>query len=71
MNYDKPYAKYSYTGPVLHFDTCVMSKWSAETYAPTENKARSNLAYRFKNEFGYASNARIILPGKLIKIGGR
>lgn len=37
--------KYSYNGPVMEFDTCIARYWKGETVAPTENKARANLAY--------------------------
>lgn len=56
---------YSYEGPVMKFDICVDKNWRGETLAPSEAKARSNLAYRYKKENGLASNARITLPGKL------
>lgn len=61
--------EYIYEGPVLHFDSYVMSNWTASTYAATAAKARSNLTYRFKNAFGYASNAKITLPGTLTRVG--
>lgn len=56
---------YSYEGPVMKFDICVAHNWRGETFAPSEAKARSNLAYRYKKENGLASNTRITLPGKL------
>lgn len=39
---------YSYSGPVMMFDRCVANSWQAETYAPSEKKAKSNLAYQFR-----------------------
>ena len=56
---------YSYEGPVMKFDVCVDNRWRGETFAPSESKARSNLAYQYKKENGLAPNARITLPGKL------
>ena len=57
--------KFIYNGPVMKFDTCIKDRWSAETFAPSAAKARSNLAYRFKKENGFASSAKITLPGEL------
>ena len=41
-------------------------RWKATTVAPTEAKAKSNLAYRYKKENGLMPNTKITLPGKLI-----
>ena len=60
------YHQYSYDGPVMEFDRCVANHWKGSTYAPTEQKAKSNLAYQFKKEFGKIPSAKITLPGKLI-----
>lgn len=60
--------EYRYDGPVLRFDDCIKQRWKAVTIAPTEAKARSNLAYRFKKENGIMTNCKITLPGKLIRI---
>ena len=57
---------YSYEGPVLEFDRIVANNWTASTYAVSEQKARCNLAYRFKMETGRVSRTRITIPGKLI-----
>ena len=59
------YRKYLYCGPVKEFDRVISNKWEGETYAPSEKKARSNLSYRYKKEYGKSSNAKITLPGKL------
>lgn len=56
---------YAYEGPVMEFDRCVQHCWKAETSAPSEAKARSNLSYRWKKENGRASQAKISLPGKI------
>lgn len=56
---------YSYEGPVMKFDVCIVHSWKGETFAPSEAKARSNLAYRYKKENGLAPNVRITLPGKI------
>lgn len=49
--------QYQYDGP---------DRWKATTVAPTEAKAKSNLAYRYKKENGLMPNTKITLPGKLI-----
>lgn len=56
---------YSYYGPVLEFDRIVANRWSGETYATSEAKARSNLAYQFKKETGRVPRTKITLPGKI------
>lgn len=58
--------EYQYDGPVMHFEDCVRHRWKASTYAASESKAKSNLAYRFKKENGLTPNAKITLPGKLV-----
>lgn len=58
------YYEYVYDGPVMLFEKCVSHRWIATTSAPSESKARSNLAYRYKKETGLAPNARVFLPGK-------
>ena len=60
--------QYRYEGPVMSFDICVRSKWIATTYAMSEKKAKSNLAYRYKREHGLLPSASIRLPGKIIPI---
>ena len=54
-----------YEGPVYEFDTMVVEKWKATTYAVSEAKALSNLAYRFKRKRGKSPDTKIKLPGKL------
>lgn len=57
---------YFYEGPVLEFDRIIANHWSASTRAVSEKKARSNLAYQFKMEFGREPRSKITIPGKLI-----
>ena len=57
---------YTYNGPVMEFDKVVANCWSASTRAESEKKARSNLAYQFKMQYGRAPRSRITIPGKLI-----
>lgn len=57
--------KYIYDGPVMEFDKLVMDHWKGETIAPSEKKARSNLAYRFKKNNSRITGTKITLPGKI------
>ena len=59
-------AKYEYSGPVMLFDKCIAYIKNAETIAPSEAKARSNIAYRWKKENGYGPNQKITLQGHMI-----
>lgn len=61
--------RYSYNGPVLEFDRIVANHWQGETVAPTEARARTNLAHQFKKETGRVPRSKITLPGK-IKVEG-
>lgn len=60
--------QYRYEGPVMEFEKPIADKWTASTYAPSERKARSNLAYRFKKANNRVPNAKITLPGKIILV---
>lgn len=60
---------YSYDGPVLEFEKIVDNCWHGQTYAVSEKKARTNLAYQFKRDTGRVPRTKITLPGK-IKIQG-
>lgn len=60
---------YSYDGPVLAFEKIVTDHWRGQTYAVSEAKARSNLAYQFKIENGKVPRTKITLPGQ-IKVKG-
>lgn len=62
------YNLYEYKGAVMEFDKCVDRNWTATTWAASENKARSNLAYRYKQETNRAKGCSITLPGKLTKL---
>lgn len=57
--------RYRYSGPVYEFDQCVMSKWTAETIAVSEAKAKNNLTYRYKKEHRLPANSSITLPNKV------
>ena len=62
------YHKYVYDGPVKEFDTIVADHWKGETMAPTETKAKSNLAYQFKKANNRAPRSKISLPGKCVMV---
>lgn len=57
--------QYYYDGPVKEFNTCIAKSWQGTTHAVSEKKARSNLAYQFKKEYGKGPNTKITLPGKI------
>lgn len=57
--------KYRYSGPVVQFGKCICNRWTGETIAPTERKAKSNLSFQFKMQNRNAAGAKISLPGKL------
>ena len=62
-------ALYSYNGPVLEFDKIVANRWQAQTYAVSESKARSNLAFQFKRDTGRVPRTKITLLGKIVVEG--
>lgn len=49
----------------MEFNTLLTDIWKGETTAPSERKARSNLAYQFKKMNNRIAGSKIILPGKL------
>lgn len=62
------YAEYSYNGPVCEFDKVIANNWTGTTYAASEKKAKSNLAFRFKKQFGKQAASKITLPGKITRV---
>lgn len=60
---------YSYDGPVLEFDRIVANHWQGQTYAASEAKARTNLAFQFKRSTGRVPRTKITLPGKIVAEG--
>ena len=62
------YHKYAYKGPVVVFDTLVAERWEAETMATSEKKARSNLAFQFKNDNYRLPGTKVTLLGKVILV---
>lgn len=61
--------KWLYDGPVMEFNTCIANHWRGETFAPSEAKAKSNLAYQFKKNTRRIPSSKITLPGDLKMIG--
>lgn len=61
--------KWLYDGPVMEFNTCIANHWRGETFAPSEVKAKSNLAYQFKKNNRRIPSSKITLPGDLKMIG--
>ena len=60
---------YTYNGPVFEFERLIADRWHGETYAVSESKARTNLAYQFKKQTGRLPRTKISLPGKIILEG--
>ena len=60
--------KYTYNGPVYEFDKLVTDRWYGETFAPSEARARTNLAYQFKKQNNRSPRTKISVPGELIEI---
>lgn len=66
---DKDFRRYTYKGPIVNgFGGIVADKWTGETVAVSEKKARSNLTYQAKRELGLEPYGRITLPGKVNEI---
>lgn len=60
--------KYRYSGPIMSFGKMIVSKWEGETYAPSETKAKSNLAYQAKKACNLVSGSSINLPGQIKEV---
>lgn len=60
--------KYVYDGPVTEFGRVISNRWSSSTFATSEKKARSNLSFQFKKQFGKAPNVKVDLPAKITVI---
>ena len=55
---------YRYNGPVMLYNMLVTDHWRGETYASSDEKARSNLTYQYKKQYGLLPTAKITLPGQ-------
>ena len=60
--------KYAYDGPVRMYENVLTSHWKAETFAKSEAKARSNLAYQYKKAHGLDRSTKITLTEKIERI---
>ncbi len=60
--------RYEYNGPVYLFNKLITPHWYGQTYAPTVEKARSNLEYQYKKKHGYMPNAKINLNGEILMV---
>lgn len=59
---------YTYTGPVKNnFNQLITNKWTGETYANTIDKARSNLNYQFKKQYGLQQTVKIKLVNEPVE----
>ena len=58
--------RYFYEGPVYIFGSMVKENWVAETFAPSEKKAKCNFEYQYKKLHGYTVNAAIRVDPKKI-----
>ena len=57
---------YLYDGPVTAFGKTVANRWKGSTYAVSDKKAKSNLAYKYKKQNNLVPASRIKLPGKIV-----
>lgn len=57
--------KYTYKGAVYAHGSLVSSNWEASTWAISEEKAMSNLKYRFRKFAGMVNNTPITFSGKI------
>lgn len=62
-------SRYRYEGPVMEYGRLLVDRWKGETVAPSEQKARNNLAYQFKKNNRLVAGAKISLPGKIKMVG--
>lgn len=61
-------ARYRYDGKVTSFGKLISERWVGETIAVSEEKAKSNLIFRFKKEKNLVTSSKIELPDKLYKL---
>lgn len=56
---------YSYCGAVTSFGSTLAHTWRGRTRAVSKQKARSNLAFQFKQEMGLVPDVPVSLPGEV------
>lgn len=49
----------------MEFDNLICEKWSGETVASSDKKAKNNLTYQFKKKHNRTARTKITLPGKI------
>lgn len=54
-------SKFEYCGTVRQFGQILTGNWKGTTWAPTEAKALSNLAYQYKYQHGFSPGTKILL----------
>lgn len=55
--------QYAYNGPVMEFGRCIADNWAGSTYATSEKKAKSNLAYQFKKIITVCQHRKLLCLG--------
>ena len=60
--------KYVYDGPVSESNNIITNNWHGETWANSEAKAKTNLAYQFKRASNKPAMAKVVLHGKLKQV---
>lgn len=61
-------SKWIYKGPVMVYITLASSYRVGETIADSKKKAKSNLAYQFKQIANRSAATRVTLPGVLTEV---
>ena len=56
---------YIYEGRIKSFDDVIETNWHGETYAETEARAKSNLAFKYKYDHDIHINTKISLPDEI------
>lgn len=59
---------YYYHGLVTENGKVLERNWEGKTQAVSEKRAKSNLAYQFKQENNLPSNAKIELPDNVVSV---
>lgn len=57
--------QYIYEGSVLLFGREILGRWTGQTLAVSERKARSNLAYQVRTKLQLPPRSPVTLPGRL------
>ena len=60
--------KYVYDGQVSEYGRLIQQNWHGETWANSESKAKTNLAFQFKKATGRPSMAKITLNGQIRQV---